>query len=302
MGKKKKVQKKTKEYLVLNRDFNQYKMFDIRGNRPIGFKEKSLDPNAGSMLVQEVDTVEFSKQPERNPNSFDYFAPNNIGMLLSIMQKSLDKAREIYLEKLNPDKYNHSEEFKTIQSDKAKKLYDNSLILYDYIEQTQTAIVFGYTALEAFTNLSIPIDYVYTSDKNNKGIKEVFDKEAIERWLTLKVKISNVLTDIYKTEGLTKLPIWSKFLKYEKMRHDIIHQKSVLETDFYKQYLEKGIFDICSVPTLIIQHFYDNLEKQNKTNPIWPWIIGRENSLPISTEFDSSNFEIIGNLYEGRKK
>ncbi|UAT31309.1 hypothetical protein K7T73_03480 [Bacillus badius] len=273
MAKKKRENNESKEFIVLHRNMDDYEIFDLRSNRPICYKENKLDPNAGSMVLQEIDTFEFSSQPKRNPNTFEFFAPNNIALMLSIMQKSIDRAKEIYLNHLNPDKFNHSLEYE--KASKKEKLYSNSINLYDYIEQIQSSIVFGYTALEAFTNLSIPNGYVYTSEKNSKGIQEVLDKEAIERWLSLKVKISNVLQEVYETDGLTKLPIWSKFLKFEEMRHDIIHQKSIQETDFYKLYLKKNIFEICSTPIAIIQYFYDSFEKKNSTNPIWPWIINR---------------------------
>ena len=67
----------------------------------------------------------------------------------------------------------------------SKEIFDdlailNTKIIYNYIEEIQTAIVFGYTALEAFSNLSIPEKYVYTAKPNSKGIVEAFDKMAIE--------------------------------------------------------------------------------------------------------------------------
>lgn len=300
MAKKKKESNRSKEFVVLHRNIKDYEIFDLRSNRPVCYKESKFDLNAASMVIQEIDTFEFSGQPKRSPNTFEFFAPNNIALLLSIMQKSIDRAKEIYLVHLNPDKFNHS--FENEKVNKKEKLYSNSKILYDYIEQIQSAIVFGYTALEAFTNLSIPNGYIYTSEKNGKGIQEVLDKDAIERWLSLKIKISNVLQEVYGTKGLTKLPVWSKFLKFEEMRHDIIHQKSIQETDFYKLYLHRNIFDVCSSPIVIIQYFYDSLEKKNSTNPIWPWIINREKTFPISYDYQSDNFEVIGNIYEGRKK
>lgn len=302
LAKKKISEKKSKEYLVLHRNIEDYKIFDIRSNRPISYVENPLDPNSGRMVVQEIDKLELSRQPVRNPNSLEYFAPNNIAMLLSVMDKSLEAAKKIYLENLNPDKFNHSEDYKIFKGDKKDKLYSNSKILYDYIEQIQIAIVFGYTALEAFTNISIPTNYTYTTEKNSKGIQEIFDKNSIERWLSLKIKISEILTDIYEIEDIKKRSFWSDFLQLEQMRQDIIHQKSVQETDFYKLYLKKNIFEICAVPKYLIQYFYDNLEKKNRTNPIWPWLMGRELTLPVTSDFNSKDFEIIGNSYEGRKK
>lgn len=281
-----------KEYLVISADVSKYKFFDIRSHRPFGVQD--------TMLLQQIDKIEFSTKPTKSANTFEYFTPNNVGLLLSKMEKSISKAKKIYLSHLNPDKFNHTNSFKE-SIDKNGYLIQNSIILYDFIEEIQTAIIFGYTAMEAFTNLSIPKDYVYTAAKNNKGIQEKYDKNAIERWLSLTVKIEKILVEIYKDTSLIKSPLWSKFKNFEKMRHDIIHQKSALESDFYKDYLKKSIFETCLVPKNIIIHFYENLQKENKTNPVWPWVTGLEKMIPINPTYKGEDFEIFGNICEGRK-
>lgn len=296
MGKTIKKHKKPKEYLVLSTNISSYKLIDIRTNRPIGVRDTD-----GEMLLQQIENIELSSKPIKYPNTFEYFTPNNVGLLLSKMEKSIAKAKEIYLTHINPDKFNHSQLLKDANN-KTEYLTQNSMILYEFIEEIQTAIVFGYTAIEAFTNLSIPKDYIYVVEKSNKGIQEIYDKTAIERWLNLTTKVEKILVDIYKDTTLIKSPIWSKFKRFEKMRHDIIHQKSVLETELYAEYLKKSIFDTCLVPTKLIQHFYENLQRENKTNPVWPWITGVENMIPIDSKFKGDNFELSGNIYEGRKK
>jgi len=50
-----------------------------------------------------------------------------------------------------------------------------------------------------------------------------------------------------------------------------------------------------------LRFFYDVHSKQNRTNPLWSWSIGKEKAFPVA-EFESKNFEVIGNLYEGKKK
>lgn len=67
-----------------------------------------------------------------------------------------------------------------------------SKVMYDFIAIVQVAIVFGYTALEAFANLSIPQGYEYKANINSKGIIGIFDKNAIERWVTLRTKMSEI--------------------------------------------------------------------------------------------------------------
>lgn len=60
--------------------------------------------------------------------------------------------------------------------------------MYNFIETVQVAIVFGYTALETFANLSIPQNLEYKANINSKGIIKIYNKNAIERWVTLITK------------------------------------------------------------------------------------------------------------------
>jgi hypothetical protein len=62
------------------------------------------------------------------------------------------------------------------------------------------------------------------------------------------------------------------------------------------------IFDICESAERVIMFFYDQYESNNRTNPLWPWLSNRKNYFPVSQAFNSQNFEVVGNLYEGYKK
>lgn len=245
------------------------------------------------MVSQEIDEIKFPKNP------LEFFAPKNVGMLLSISQRYKKLAQELYEEKINPRKVNHS----YVETDKNKKqfLQEQSIIAADFIELIQIAVVFAYTAIESFANLSIPEDYTYEVKLKNKGITEVYDKVAIERWISLGDKLSNILTKIYKTPKIESQKFWSNLKSLEKHRHNIIHQKSINRTEFYKEYFKEQIFKQIESAQIALQFFYDAHSKENKTNPLWPWAIGKEKAFPIA-EFDSKNFEVIGNLYEGKKK
>lgn len=159
-----------------------------------------------------------------------YFAPNNVGILLSISSKSIHRAIKIYEEHLNPDKFDHTWGY---DADKRGVVIDKSKCIYDFIEEIQSLIVFGYTVLEAFTNLSIPDDYQYKI-KNDKGMTEVYNKEAIERWMQLSTKISGILVDIYETKNINQGKLWSDFKQFEEYRNEIIHQKSSITQVFIK--------------------------------------------------------------------
>ena len=290
-------EEKPKEFLVFCKNPEDYNFFDLRGNKPILYGDfdetKKIDLNKGSMVVQEIDTIKFN-----GSNTLDYFPPNNIGVLLSTSQKYLSIAKQIYEEKINPNKYCHS--LINVEGNKKVFLIEKSKMIYDFIENIQICIVFGYTALESFANLSIPEKYEFEHEVKNKGIYEIYPKEAIEKWINLDMKLSIVLPEIYETEEIKKKSLWSSFKRLESLRHDIIHQKSIKKTDFYKEYFKSDLFKICLIPQEIMHFFYKSQMNKNITNPLWPWLVNKENTF-TSAQYNSENFEITGNIYEGRK-
>jgi hypothetical protein len=287
--------KNHKTRLVVGLFPEQYQIADLRFNKPVCYQKIEDGEITGSMLLQDLDAAEIEKGKE-----VIYFCPNNIAVLLSISSKSLDKARELH------DKFFHSQsaEFRLekIEGDKRTFLNGVSSTVCDYVEYMQTAVVFAYTALETFANLSIPEGYKYQTEKQSKGITEVYDKSAIERWLSLKIKIQHILGEIYCTKKVESQKWWAHFLNLEKYRNDIIHQKTINSTSFYKEYFKTAVFQSCECPLLIIKFFYEAHAENNRTNPIWPWLVNDKNYFPVSDQFDSSNFEVIGNVHEGIKK
>lgn len=302
MSKKKKPkmnqkEKTSKEFLVVCKYPKDYKAFDPRANKPICYLDKEPQKDA-SMVIQEIENFKFPNKIKGKKISFDYFAPNNIGLLLSNKNKAINRAKEIYKSNIDPLTIDHS----IVSGESHKHTIEvKSKFIYDFIEEIQTAVVFGYTAIEAFTNLSIPNDYEFKTLANSKGIVEIYDKPSVERWLSLKVKISEVLTDIYKTKSLKMLKIWNSFNTFEQLRNELIHQKSINETDFYKKYFNPTIYELCQTPEKIIEFFFYERADKKFTNSLWPWIINTKNDLPISYDYNSKNFEITGNIFEGRK-
>jgi hypothetical protein len=284
----------SKEGLVYCIQPDQYDIFDERINKPICIKHIENGVETGSMVIQELDEINFVKNP------LTYFPPNNIGLLLAVSKKHLKTAKVLYSKYIDPRLINHS--FVDVASNKKEFLKEKSKLIADYIEIIQICIVFGYTALEAFTNLSITDSFEYKVNVKNKGIVEVYDKTAIERWVSLGDKLSKILPEIYQTTKIDKNKVWGYFVKLEKYRHDIIHQKTINKTDFYKSYFNKDIFDICESPELILKFFYEAHSDRQQTNPLWPWLINKDKEFPMRTDFKSDNYQVIGNLYEGKNK
>jgi hypothetical protein len=293
MSKKKKVND-GKQGLVVGTTTDRYRLVDNRLMKPVCHQSYESGALKGSMLIQDIDKVSLNKK-----SNITYFVPNNIALLLSVSNKSLQEAKKIH------SKYFSNKEIELdldkMTGDRKEMMNNASSLVCDYLESIQTSIVFGYTALEAFVNLSIPDDYEYTVEKNSKGISETYDKKAIERWLPLRTKVKSILTGIYNTKKIESHKWWGSFLNLESYRNEIIHQKSISHTEFYKVYFKQSIFSVCSSPVELITFFHDSLAEENKTNPLWPWLEGLE-TLPINREYDSSKFEVIGNMYEGIKK
>lgn len=292
------MQNNQNSFLVINKYPENYRVFDLRANKPVCFKDSPINGGDASMVMQEIDTLELFPTINGKKNTVEYVAPNNVGILLSISNKSVLTAKKLFDNQIKS--YNYSESANDINV--KDEIFARTRLIYDYIESVQTSIVFGYTALEAFTNLSIPDNYQYKTNPNNKGVIEIYNKEAIERWTPLRVKISEILVDIYKTKNIKGLKLWSNFLLFEELRHEIIHQKSINHTKFYKKYFKRNLFEVCHIPEDVIRFFFDNRVDKDKTNPLWPWIINGNNDFPVSYDFKSENFEIIGNLYEGIKR
>ena len=293
MSKKRKEQNR-KLGLVVGTTPDRFELGDTRLMKPVCHQTYDNGSLQGSMLIQDIDKVSLSKK-----TNITYFVPNNVALLLSVSEKALIAAKKTYT-----DIFSNPEvelDLEKMDGDRKAMMNSASSLVCDYLENMQTSIVFGYTALEAFVNLSIPESYTYTTDKNNKGISELFDKNAIERWMPLKTKIKNILTDIYDTKRIDTQKLWGQFLSLEQYRNDIIHQKSISHTEFYKVYFKQTIFDVCKSPCEVIRFFLNAHAEDNRTNPIWPWMEGI-NSLPVNTSYDSSKFEVVGNMYEGIKE
>ena len=273
----------------------RYQIADLRLNKPVCHQKIEDGKITGSMLLQNLQTALIDGGKE-----ITYFCPNNIALLLSVSSKSLAEAKRLYTDFLNSLSIDF--QLEKIEGDKKAFLNKVSKTICDYIEYIQTSVVFAYTALETFANLSIPYGYKYQTRNESKGIAEIYGKEEIERWLSLKIKLQYILRKIYDTEKLENQKWWGHFSNLERFRNEIIHQKTINTTDFYKEYFKGTIFQVCEIPIPIIQFFYEAHAEHNRTNPIWPWLVNAKNYFPVETEYDSKDFEVVGNLYEGIKK
>ena len=125
---------------------------------------------------------------------------------------------------------------------------------YDYFETIITAVIFAYTAIEAFANNCIPSTYVYTYiDKDGTEINR--NKKQIESQATLRDKLKIVIPEILNCENPTTQKWWTKFTELENLRNEIIHSKESKSEDRYSKLLSTSIISKVEVHKQVIEFF-----------------------------------------------
>lgn len=96
--------------------------------------------------------------------------PNDVALYSNIADRCLKQAMEFYEKVILP---RHKQWLGNFPSLEKQKEY------YNYFEIIIQAVIFAYTALEAFANICIPNGWEYFTESN--GVKTIYSKEAIER-------------------------------------------------------------------------------------------------------------------------
>lgn len=279
--------KKLEKYgMIISKSINNYEPTDIRYLKPTIYCEDIEKDEA--LVMQSVDVVK-----DKNYD-LKYFTPNNVALLRWQADEALKEYNDILTNYVL--KNNLGPKYDNI-TDKTEIISMTSSMVYTMIKYAQTAIICSYTCIEAFVNLSIPVDYEYTF-KNNKGIKEVYEKEQIERWLPLSTKLKDIMCHIYGTPQINQEKLWEMFIKLEEMRNAIIHQKSINTNDFYIKYFEEKTIEIINVYNEVINFFsLKSTKNKNFSLMIWPFIREEKGiAIPvIQKRFEPSFLNIIRN-------
>lgn len=253
----------------------QDKFFDIRMMRPTAVRDKK------SNLTY---TLQQGESFDLGGKKIFFTKPNNISLFVSIAHKEKELAKKIYDDFIK---------IKLKEKSPVEFKGDENTKLYDYFERIQTAIISIYTAVEALSNVAIPRDFKLEKI-NNKKVKEIWDKDNIERWLTTSEKLADIVPDILKIESPKKIKIWSYFKRLEEIRNDIIHQKttedpSKVDTLFLRKLLDKDIFLITDSGFALIQYFC----LKDKTHSFFPFGFGDIEVKPIEVEDFGEHFALV---------
>lgn len=192
-----------------------------------------------------------------------FFPPNNISLTLSLMKKAYKKAFIMHKDLIRKKKE------KTIKLEE-----DSRALLFDYFEEIVSSVIFAYISVEAMANAAIPEDYKLEK-VNEKGIKEIWSKENIERWMPTSQKVTDILPSILNSGDIKTEKFWNNFKELEKLRNDLIHQKTVqsgtkLDSDIFQKLLKQEVFLKIKSAVSVIKYFYD----LDNSHPYFPLGLG----------------------------
>jgi len=159
------------------------KKIDIRSVSPIGIYSRK---------DEECIVIQSTKETKK----ITFVRPNNIALFLNRFKKNRNQIKLSY-KKLFENK-------KAVTYQEGNDLSE----LFNYFELIQESIIAIYTAIEVFANLALPKDYKM-SKKNNKGIEEIWNKDNIERHISLSEKVGTILPEALHVPSPKNPHIWS---------------------------------------------------------------------------------------------
>ena len=189
-----------------------HEIFDIRQKKPKVYAVEDINQD---ITVQQIETYKNGKGEVR------FATPNVTAIFLNVSKKALDNAKNLHNSLLrSKEAFGGLHVFTEAET----------IMLYDYFENIQTSIITLYSAIESLVNILIPDNFVLEVN-NNKGIKEIWDKSAIERWKQTREKLKDILPRALNIPSPTSYNCWSRFTQFEDIRNDIIHIKSTSLTN-----------------------------------------------------------------------
>lgn len=212
-----------------------------------------------------VELVGFVKYDEKHV--LDFPIPNMAALFLDQSYVSWEESQE-FLKK---------ERFLETPSKNLPKgtIYPKEdFLFFDVIQKRMIAIIFAYTALEAFANESIPDEYTFEREREDKKCLEKYAKDQIE-FLSLDIKLGEILPVIFNTKTIKGTQIWNKYKFLKKLRDRIVHLKSKdrksnkdpNEDTIWKELLDRSYANAALQAFEIISYFLNTLSEDKM--PRW---------------------------------
>ena len=166
---------------------------------------------------------------------------NDIGMYQSIANKALKRAKDKFTEI-------HTKNVTELIMPEAQVSE-----FFDYFEEIIQAVISSYTTIECMANSCIPSYHKHTVGE--KGITKIYDKQSIERGLSLRDKLKSVIPGIIDSSSPAAEKWWQEFIKLEDLRNEIIHSKESKAEIRYSALIDDRIFKTVSVHDEIVSYY-----------------------------------------------
>lgn len=99
--------------------------------------------------------------------------------------------------------------------------------LFSGFECLMASIVFAHSAIECYANEVIPEDYVYKARRKDSRCTELYNKEQVERSLSLDVKLDEILPEVLGTNSPKGSTLWQRYITLKRLRDRVIHMKEI---------------------------------------------------------------------------
>ena len=194
-------------------------------------------------IKRNIETIRNKSKKELN-----FFTPSFVSIQLGSAQQALVECSK-YFSAIKA-KFQTHEDVKITHVD----LVNDSQLLYNYIQSVQVAIIFSFSALETFINISIPDEYLYK--RENKKSTEIFNKEQIERHIPWKEKLKHIVTNIYRINDIDRQPFWNHVNELIQVRNELVHIKSKDEAQLIEKLVNMNTVDLCFSANEFIEFVY----------------------------------------------
>jgi len=184
--------------------------------------------------------------------------PSVVAMYLSMSHRALSEGGTSLEAALAPPHHNVADGTMAIPESR-------ETLFLSGMENLAAGVIFAYSAIEAFANHSIPDDYTYQRDRGDRRFREVYNKDQIERWLSLDTKLDQVLPEILSVTSPKGTKVWQEFTWLQEIRDRLVHTKSAdwrksgpeqAQGILWTQLLDHNVNSAISAASRTIMHYH----------------------------------------------
>lgn len=171
-------------------------------------KFEAVDPQKNAMLMTAATTITVAKQDIIVP------VPSHSALCANISHRAFVNLQGL---RIPASKVQGKDEWSVTSGTKD---------YFDLLELMITNVIFAYTAIEAYANQLVPDQFVFKRMRDDKKCEEIFNKDQIERFLSLDIKLKSVLPQVTGAADPSGTKLWEDFRELQRVRDRLIHVKT----------------------------------------------------------------------------